>query len=277
MKSSFLKILFWGSFFVAPWTFGVSSVKDYSERERKVSMIEEIIFRLEAGDSLTQEQETALFADPLIREWEYFWALNYKDRRVQRVKELVEKSKYSKSRKEMFGAIVSREARSHCFSTICRDGLDFPVILSRENWASRFVTKPISVEKQKAMFRHLAEVYGEYLFSLESEGGRDFENVQKYFDKATRTYISVLKLPSPAKKEDADALAEWFFKNNLPLIARAMRLESEYFHSGANIYALCGIDVDDVLFADSYLIDYVLLKHRDEILGGKIKRTQGKK
>ncbi|MBE6400581.1 MAG: hypothetical protein E7037_00910 [Verrucomicrobia bacterium] len=266
MKSSFWKILLWGSFFVAPWAFGISSSEDHSERERKVRMIEEIIFCLESGDSLTQEQETALFSDPLIREWEYFWALNYKDRRVQRVKELVEKSKYSKSRKEMFGAIVSREARSHCFSAICREGSEFPAMLSRENWAPSFVKKPIPVEKQKVMLSQLADVYREYLFSLESEGGTNFENVRKYFDKATRTYISVLKLPSPAKKEEADTLAEWFLKNNLPLIARAMRFESEYFHSGADIYELCGIDIGDVLFADSYLIDYVLLRHRKEIL-----------
>lgn len=269
MKSSFWKILFWGSFFVAPWTFGVSSVKDYSERERKVSMIEEIIFRLEAGDSLTQEQETALFADPLIREWEYFWALNYKDRRVQRVKELVEKSKYSKNRKEMFGAIVSREARSNCFSAICREGTDFPVLLSRENWAFCFIEKSVPAERQKEMFSQLVDVYEKYLLVLESERGWNFENVRKYFDKATRMYISVLKLPPPASKEEADALAEYFFKNNLPLIARAMRLESKYFHSKSDIYELCGMDVGDLLFTDSYLIDYVLLKHREEILDRK--------
>ena len=55
-----------------------------------------------------------------------------------------------------------------------------------------------------------------------------------------------------------------------------MQLESKYFHSGVDIYELCGISLEDIIFADSYLVDYALLKEREEVLRRRQEREKRK-
>lgn len=282
MKTYFYYALFafiaW--FFVPVKAFCSSAapIPNVYENEAEIRLwLNGLISTLESGKRLSATQERCLFSDfSLEGGWEFFWALNYKDRQVQCLKMLIERSQYSKEKKGLFSPIVSREARSHRFGEICRDGLDFPVVFSRDDWDQKFFVPPLPVEKQKEAFRSLAEAHREYVVALESEKGAVFEYVRPYFQKAASLHVSVLALTPPFQKKEEEKLAEDFFKNNLPLIARAMQLESKYFHSGVDIYELCGISLEDIIFADSYLVDYALLKEREEVLRRRQEREKRK-
>ncbi len=86
----------------------------------------------------------------------------------------------------------------------------------------------------------------------------------------------VLELRAPVNKAEWAEIAERFIEVSGSL-REAFELADEYFFSkGTNPYLLGEIDVSQSFCADSYIMDYTLLKEREKVLRRRRGREKGR-
>lgn len=243
-----------------------------------VAKIDEVIRCLDTGTPLTQEQEAILFPEVSSGKFGRFLALNYRDKRVWRLRELILSSNFSKRRKEYIAGMLSREGRMGALRWICYNGFDLPAILPEEDWDERFQPKgvPLSKDEQFAVIRRFADAGEKFSVALKSERGRDVDFILPYFREVMRLRGEVFALRSPVNKAERAEIAELFMEVSDSL-REAFELADEYFFSkGTNLYLLGEIDVGPSFCADSYILDYTLLKEREKVLRRRREREKEK-
>ena len=242
-----------------------------------LSAIENITATLSVGEELDEEQERFLFPEESSGTFGRFLALNYRDKRVWRLRELILSSNFSKRRKEYIAGMLSREGRMGALQWICYSGLELPPVLSEEDWDERFQPKdvPLSKDEQFATIRRFADAGEKFSAVLKSERGRDVDFILPYFWEVIRLRGEVFELRSPVSKAERAEVAELFIEVSDSL-REAFELADEYFFSkGTNLYLLGEIDVNQLFCADSYILDYALLKEREKVLRRRREREKG--
>ena len=242
-----------------------------------LSAIENITATLSVGEELDEEQERFLFPEESSGTFGRFLALNYRDKRVWRLRELILSSNFSKRRKEYIAGMLSREGRMGALQWICYNGLELPPVLSEEDWDERFQPKdvPLSKDEQFATIRRFADAGEKFSAALKSERGRDVDFILPYFWEVIRLRGEVFELRSPVSKAERAEVAELFIEVSDSL-REAFELADEYFFSkGTNLYLLGEIDVNQLFCADSYILDYALLKEREKVLRRRREREKG--
>ncbi|MBQ6705740.1 MAG: hypothetical protein IJN19_07045 [Opitutales bacterium] len=242
-----------------------------------LSAIENITATLSVGEELDEEQERFLFPEESSGTFGRFLALNYRDKRVWRLRELILSSNFSKRRKEYIAGMLSREGRMGALQWICYNGLELPPVLSEEDWDERFQPKdvPLSKDEQFATIRRFADAGEKFSAALKSERGRDVDFILPYFWEVIRLRGEVFELRSPVSKAERAEVAELFIAVSDSL-REAFELADEYFFSkGTNLYLLGEIDVNQLFCADSYILDYALLKEREKVLRRRREREKG--
>lgn len=242
-----------------------------------LSAIENITATLSVGEELDEEQERLLFPEVSSGKFGRFLALNYRDKRVWRLRELILSSNFSNRRKEYIVGMLSREGRMGALQWICYNGLELPPVLSEEEWDERFQSKsvPLSKEEQLAVIRRFSDAGEKFSAALKSEKGRDVDFILPYFREVMRLRGKVLELRSPVSKAERAEVAELFVAVSDSL-REAFELADEYFFSkGTNLYLLGEIDVNQLFCADSYILDYALLKEREKVLRRRREREKG--
>ena len=247
-----------------------------TRENRAIEKVNAIIARIEAGTPLTREQERLLFPEVSSGKFGRFLALNYRDKRVWRLRELILSSNFSNRRKEYIVGMLSREGRMGALQWICYNGLELPPILLESDWDECFRTKtsPLSKKDQLTIVRDFSEAGKKYLVALKSERGKDVDFILPYFRELIAKQGDVFALCPPESESDRKEIAEQFLET-AEYMEEAMELSDEYFFSkGTDLYALGKIDVSRVLNADSYVLDYALLKRREDILEARRKREK---
>lgn len=253
--------------------FGATEQKD-----SYLASIEEMVETLSAGKKLKKSQEAILFPEVSTGNFGRFLALNYKDKRIWRLRELVLSSNFPKRRKEYISGMLSREGRGATLQWICYNGLELPPILPDTDWDAQFQTQepPLSKEKQLEVVRLFANAGKKFSAALKSERGKEVDFILPYFRKFVECHGDVLALRPPKLEEDKKEIAEKFLLT-LAEVKESMTLSDEYFFSqGKNLYLLAGINCERLFNTDSYLLDYALFKERERILKERRERERSK-
>ena len=247
--------------------FGSTSYLLGEEQKRKeenaLSLIENAIARIEAGTPLTGKQKMFIFWEIPSVEYPYFFELNHKDFRVQKLKKLIEKSPlFSKEEKALFRESTSPAARENAFENLAMHASVLPVLLPREDWEEEFKKYGPPWREQKEImdsFVKSAQAYCAVVAEKKSSK-RDLEESRVAY---VRMYLSMLTLDPPKNTDEQKKARSYFCEKVCPWILRIRNREADLLEKDRNFATLirktnqaAGL----VPVKDSYLMEYTILE-----------------
>lgn len=243
-------------------TFSFASILPMSPKvktEARIAELERAISALEAGMPLSPQSEAFLFPEEFSDEdCGVFWALNYKDRRIRRLRALIAQSDFSETRKKRFLLKTTGRVREQYWEDVFSGNAELPVFLSSNDWDDQFVEKSdAAAQKQIAelkAFRRDAESYRTTL----SSNDLDEEELLRRKELVMTGLAHIFRGKLPCRKETADACGKIFFEEIFPVLEdireREQALSPRIIEKTDKITSRYSSEIDGT---DSYLVDFI--------------------
>lgn len=261
-KNMFVRALFYLILPCVASVFSFASIlpeSPQSETEVRIAELERAIFALEAGTPLSLKSEAFLFPEEFSDEdGGVFWALNYKDRRIRRLRTLIAQSNFSETRKTRFWSKTTGRAREQYWEEVLNGDVDRPIFLSSDDWDDQFVEKSeIAAKKQIAELKAFSRDAESYRTML-SSNDLDEDELLRRKELVMAGLAHIFRGKLPCRKKTADACGKIFFEEIFPLLEdireREQALSLRIVEKMDKITSRYSSELDGT---DSYLVDFI--------------------
>lgn len=240
------------------------TIKDNEKLEFYNKVLDRILEKLKKDLLLTPREKEILFGDGISSsDWEFFFSLNYKNRKIQQLKKLVLKNKnFSKNEKETLAFNISPRGKNSAFDWIIQNELSFPPILPEEEWDERFSHERVSKSMQINAIKDLKFSIANFKEFLLSNNGKNLTEVKSRIKNLFEQFLKIASFLPPKNKKDEIEVIEFFQQNIISDFNEVIEiLEKNFGENGIPPNELFeGGDIEKILEVDSYLQDALKLQ-----------------
>lgn len=246
-----IRVLILGALASIPQVFAAIYPESPRERvEEKIAQLDAIIEKLKCGNALSSKEKQLLILkesnnDLVQMENEAFLSINYRDKRIQKIKKLLSQSEsFLNNKKSKFLECVSIKMHDRCWNAVFAQQLSPPIFLAEKDWDEQFFDD--NEEILKNYLNDFKKIANFYLASLKSNDLKKILSLKKQFEE-NATILFKEKIPK--NWERAEALANFFIFEICPIW-------DEIVISEIKLNLLTQSNLKELENSESYLFDY---------------------